>query len=294
MTVESIMLPDQEAETMYEGYEWRYLDWAPVVAGAFCATAFSFVLFTFAVAAGLGVSSTSPTWRDTSIALTLLSGIYLIFQSLVSFGIGGYIAGRARVADDEPRTDEVERRDGLHGLAMWAVAVLLGAALIALIGASTANRFSLPSTSTSARSAEPLLSYELDRLFRSPKRPPNVDLSSERAEAGRILMTSSSHSGVSSDDRTYLVQQVASATGLSPQDSERRVDAAIGNAKMAIDRSRHSAIALAFSIAAATLLGAVIAWAAAREGGRHRDGEPLADWMTHWDQFERQQRKSVP
>ena len=42
-------------------------------------------------------------------------------------------------------------------------------------------------------------------------------------------MTSSSHSGVSTDDRAYLVQQVAVLTGLAAPDSERRVDAAIAD-----------------------------------------------------------------
>ena len=36
---------------------------------------------------------------------------------------------------------------------------------------------------------------------------------------------------------------------------------------------------LAFSVAAALLLGAVIAWAAAGIGGRHRDGAPMPHWM---------------
>ena len=100
-------------------------------------------------------------------------------------------------------------------------------------------------------------------------------------------MTSSSHSGVSNDDKSYLVQQVAAATGQSAADSERRVDAAIANSKAAIARSRRSTIIMAFSLAAATLLGAVAAWAGACAGGRHRDGAPLPEWMAHANEFER-------
>ena len=110
---------------------------------------------------------------------------------------------------------------------------------------------------------------------------------SERAEAGRILLTSSGHTGVTSDDRSYLVQLVGSATGLSGPDAERRVDSGIANAKTALDRSRRSTIILAFSLATALLLGAVAAWAAACAGGRHRDGAPLPDWMIHSDRFGR-------
>jgi hypothetical protein len=39
-------------------------------------------------------------------------------------------------------------------------------------------------------------------------------------------------------DRTYLVQQVAASTGLSPGDAEKRVDQAIADSKTAIARSR--------------------------------------------------------
>lgn len=278
MSMEAVTRSDEDG---------RYLQWTPVIAGAIGAAALSLICLTFAVAVGLGVSSTSPTWRDASAALAILSGIYLILQAIVSFGFGGYIAGRIRSPSGASATEEVETRDGLHGLAAWGLAVLLGAALAAMIGASTINRLSPASSNPNASAAEPLLSYELDRLFRSGRRPPNVDLSSERAEAGRILLTSSSHNGVSGDDRTYLIQQVGSATGLSPADSERRVDSVIANSKAAIAKSRRTTIILAFSLAAATLLGAIAAWAGACAGGRHRDGAPLPEWMAHANRFER-------
>jgi hypothetical protein len=278
MTLETVVAGPQDAEP-------RYLQWTPVIAGALAATALSLILVTFAAAVGLGVSSTSPTWRDASAALWILSGIYLILQAVVSFGFGAYIAGRLRRPLVAGPADEVESRDGLHGLAVWALAVVLGSIVAAFIGAATISRAS-PSTAN-ASAAEPLLSYELDRLFRSARRPPNVDLRSDRAEAGRILLTSSGHDGVSTDDRAYIIQLVGSTTGLSPTDAERRVDNGIANAKIALTRSRRSTIILAFSLATALLLGAVAAWAAACAGGRHRDGAPLPEWMTHSDKFAR-------
>ncbi|WGD54119.1 hypothetical protein QA641_09560 [Bradyrhizobium sp. CB1650] len=276
MTVETIV-PSRE--------EGCPVQWTPVVAGALCAAALSVILVSFGVAVGLGISSTSPTWRDASAALALLSGIYLILLAIIAFGLGGYIAGRARTAVGASKREDVERHDGLHGLTSWALAVLLGAALASLIGASTVNRSATGTPAVNATAAEPLLSYELDKLFRSTRRPPNTDLSAERREAGRILMTSSSHSGVINDDRTYLIQQVAATTGLSPQDSERRVDAIIADSKTAIARTRRSSIIVGFSIAAATLLGAVAAWAAACAGGSHRDGGPLSEWMVSFNKL---------
>jgi hypothetical protein len=83
---------------------------------------------------------------------------------------------------------------------------------------------------------------------------------------------------MSSEDRTYLVQMVAATTGLPGPDAERRVDKAIANSQTAIARLRRSSVILAFSVAVALLLGAVVSWAAAAVGGRHRDGAPMPHW----------------
>jgi hypothetical protein len=270
----------------------RIIQWSSVIAGALAAGAMSFILVGFGVAVGLGVSSASPTWRDASAALALLSGLYLIIQAIISFGFGGYVAGRTTRPAPAITTieDDGERRDGLHGLMSWALAVLLGAALLAMLGAAAIDRSPMRSSASNTSAAEPLLSYELDKLFRAPRRPPNTDLREARAEAGRVLMTSSSHSGVSTDDRTYLVQQVAALTGLSAPDSERRVDALIADSRTAINRARRNSIIVAFSVAAATLIGAAVAWAAAVAGGRHRDGAPLPNWMASSNRFHRSPR----
>jgi hypothetical protein len=276
----------------------HFLEWSPIMLGAFAATALSSILLGFGLTIGLGVSSTAPTWRDASAALAILSGLYLILQAILSFGLGGYLAGRlrapgatvARATVADTVVEEAERADGVHGLGAWALAVVMGAILATLLGAATISRTSPARSVSQTSAAEPLLSYELDRLFRAARRAPNVDLSSERAEAGRILLTTSSHTGISSDDRAYLIQQVGALTGLSPVDSERRVDSALGSAKTAIARSRRSSIILAFSIATAVLLGAVAAWAAACAGGRHRDGAPLPDWMARSNAFGRREK----
>jgi len=276
MTREAPTLVEDEVPTLPGRI--HHLRWTPIVAGAPAAAAFAFILMTFGVTIGLGVSSASPTWRDASAALSLLSGLYLILLAIVSFGLGGYVAGRARGVETE-RNSETETNDGLRGLTAWALAVLLGAILTAIVSASS------PIVGNTT-SAEPLLSYELDRLLRSARRPPNADMGIERAEAGRILMTSSSHHGVNGDDRTYLIQQVQTLTGLTAGDAERRVDLAIASSSAVVAHARRSAIILALSVAVANLLGAVTAWAAAVAGGRHRNGAPLLEWMALADRVE--------
>src|SRR3954451_8590534 len=116
----------------------RQVHWGPVIAGALTAAALASVLHAFAAAVGLAVSSTAPTWRDASIALWILSGIYLMFVALVAYGVGGYVAGLLRqrhsiaTVSGVPGTptattatpgfvEELELRDGLHGLLVWAL-----------------------------------------------------------------------------------------------------------------------------------------------------------------------------
>jgi hypothetical protein len=281
MSIETVEIETLAAERPLDA-PWT-LQWTPIVAGALAACAVSSILVTFGTTVGLGVSSAAPTWRDASVALWLLSGIFLVLQALISFGCGGYLVGRCRTPYGEAATDDAEKRDGLHGVASWALAIVLGVALASLVamGASRPTSLTQPATTT-----EPsVISYEIDHLFRSARRPPNLDVAPLRAEAGRVLMTSSSHTGVTPDDRGYLVQLVSATTGLAGADAERRVDTAIADSRTAISRARASTIILAFSVATALLLGAVAAWAGAEAGGRHRDGMPLPGWILHANRF---------
>src|SRR5437764_11434455 len=106
--------------------QMRYVQWGPAIAGALAAAAIAFVMHSFAAAIGLAVSSTAPTWRDASLALQLLSGLYLVLVAIAAFGVGGYIAGRMRTPL-VGAPDEIEFRDGTHGLLVWAIAMVLTA-----------------------------------------------------------------------------------------------------------------------------------------------------------------------
>ncbi|HLH87243.1 MAG TPA: hypothetical protein VKX28_02190 [Xanthobacteraceae bacterium] len=263
------------------------LDWTPVVAGAFAAAALAFVLHSFAVALGLSMSSSAPAWRDTSSALVLLSGLWLLLVALVSYGFGGYLAARLRARFAAAPVEDVEFRDGMHGLIVWALATLL-AGMLALAIAEAAPRLIAPSTTNAGQASsvagENLIGFDLDRLFRSERRPAG-DMSYARSEAARILLTTSSHAGMQADDRAYLVHLVTTTTGLAPADADRRVTQVAAQAKTDIDRARHSALIIGFMAGAAALIGAVAAWFAACAGGRHRDGREAVpaymDWGRH-------------
>ena len=259
-----------------------YPEWGPVIAGALAAAALALVLHSFALAMGLAVSSTAPTWRDASFALVALSGLYVILAALASYGLGGYLAGlmRARLSSRE----DADLRDGIQGLLVWALATLL-TAVIGLAAVQSLARLGAPSGGQAGPSAsvagENVIAYDLDRLFRSERRN-TADLEYPRAEAARILLTTSSHRGMQPEDRAYLVRLTVANTGLAPPDAERRVDEVAARAKENISRARRSAVILAFTVGAAALLGAAAAWFAACAGGRVRDGEAAPHALLDW------------
>jgi hypothetical protein len=259
------------------------IQWSAIFAGAVAASALAFILHAFAGAIGISLSSTAPTWRDASFALILLSGLYLILAALVSYGFGAYVAARLR-APLAGRADDIEFRDGLHGLIVWALATLL-TGVLAIALAQAAPRLAVPSASASSTSVggESIIAYDLDRLFRSERRPQGTgNMDYPRSEAARILLTASSHRGLQPDDRTYLVRLVSALTGLGQPEAERRVDDVVARARDNVSRARHSAVILGFMAGAAALVGLKAAWFAAGAGGRQRDGRedlhPLWDW----------------
>ncbi|MFL5002048.1 MAG: hypothetical protein ACJ8DY_16825 [Xanthobacteraceae bacterium] len=247
-----------------------YIHWGPVSAGAIAAAAVWFVLMTFASAVGLATLSPSPTWRDTSIALALLSGVWLLLVALGSFGLGGYLAGRVR-SSWATSEDEVEFRDGAHGLLVWALAVVIGAVLTWATATALTSVSAGTTTVMRPTQGEPaFLAYELDRLFRSDGRPERADPEA-RAEAGRIIMTGVGRRDIGAEDRAYLVRLVAARTGLAPADAERRVSEVVAQARQAARRARASSVVIGFMTAASLAVGAAAAWFAAGIGGRHRD-----------------------
>jgi len=244
-----------------------YIHWGPAIAGAVVAAAASFVLLGFASAVGLMVASPSPTWRDASVWLAVLSGFWIIVVATGSFALGGYLAGRVRSTWKAPE-DEVEFRDGAHGLLVWAVGLSLG---VALLWASAAT-ISAGSSASRESGAPGFLAYELDRLFRSERRlePVAADV---RGEATRILMKGLGRQELPADDRTHLNRIVAGATGLAQPEAERRIVQVLSEARNATAQTRRGAVILGFATAAGLAAAAAAAWFAAGVGGRHRDNE---------------------
>ena len=144
--------------------------------------------------------------------------------------------------------------------------------LMASAAAQSLTRLAAPAARAQSVAGENVIAFDLDRLFRADKRPPNADLTYARSEAARILLTTASHRGIQTDDRAYLVRLTAANTGLAAPEAEKRVDTIITQARDNIRKARRAGVILAFMAGAAALLGAAVAWFAAGAGGAHRDG----------------------
>jgi hypothetical protein len=260
--------PSTRAVVDVEAPDFIHLHWTPVFAGAIATAALSFVLLSFGSSIGLAVASPSSSWRDTSWTLALLGGVWLLLTSLASFGLGGYLAGRLRASWKSSTSHEIEFRDGVHGLVVWGIAILIGA-ILAFTAAATVAPRNTPTTPTT----EPLLAFELDRLFRSDRTAAQAGNDTEaRAQAARILTSGLGHAGMAPEDHAYLVRLVEARTGLPQPEAEARVQRAIAQAAEAVRRARSAAVILAFMTAASLMIGAAVAWLGSTAGGQHRDG----------------------
>jgi hypothetical protein len=276
------------------------VNWGSIVAGAFAASTFTFILML--LGSGLGLTMVSP-WSNAGASVTTFAAstaIWLIIVQWLSSGLGGYLTGRLRTKWVGIHTDETFFRDTAHGFMAWALATLLvvfvlGSALSAAIGtglqaASTVASGAAMSASASAVSnaGSDASSYFVDSLFRpaDPSRlaaPGAEGDAAAAAQASRILIASAASGEVSAEDKTYLGQLVAARTGLSQADATARVDTVLAQvdaakvkAQQAADTARKAGATFALIGALSLIIGAFIASAAAVLGGRQRDDDEVA------------------
>jgi hypothetical protein len=254
------------------------VSWPSIVAGAVAACAMTLVLLAFGT--GLGLSVVSP-WAGSGVSATtfkITTGLYLIVIAMIASSIGGYLAGRLRSAWDGVHADEVYFRDTAHGFIAWALASVLGAAVLAtpatsLIG-GTAAGVSQGAIASATQSSGQLDGY-VDTLLRGDPaaETSNANPADARSEVTRLFTRSFRNGGeLKGPDRDYAAKVVAVRTGLSQQDAEKRLTDVVTQIKADLDATRKATASLAFWITASLLLGAFCASLAATEGGGLRDG----------------------
>lgn len=107
-----------------------YVDWGAIFAGAVVAAGASFVLTTFAGALGLGSISVGKDGGVSTFGV-ILTGLFAAVSVVAVYMLGGYVAGRMRRPYGDGSRDEVTARDGLHGLVVWGLGMLVAGSLAA-------------------------------------------------------------------------------------------------------------------------------------------------------------------
>jgi hypothetical protein len=251
-----------------EAGQISYVEWGPIIAGAIAAIAVSFVLFAFGSA--IGLTAISP-WGVSSSGLKAIGlggAIWFLLVVLWSFALGGYLAGRMRHPVGDASPDEISFRDGAHGFLVWALGVFLAAGL-ATSGLTLLGGTLLVSDKNAPAALNPV-SVATDDMLR-PSQPGKPVATERRDEVTRILTRSGKNAEVSPPDRAYLVSLTSAETGLAAPEADKRVSDVLNAMKDSLDRARRVAVVLGFLAASILLVGAAIAWWAAKVGGRHRE-----------------------
>jgi hypothetical protein len=271
-----------------------YVEWGPVFAGALLAAALSFVLLTFGTAIGLSAASPWPNSGLPTKAIASLAVFWAVVQQIGAFMAGGYVAGRMRSRWQNATEHEAEFRDGLHGGLVWAVGVVIGAALfMTAAGAAARTGAEVAGTAAASASTSGAMEAVLDTMLRPatvaqatsapqpgaatapprPRAPAATATTADdmRAEMSRILAAAVANGALSDPDRAYLVQLVAQRAGISPLDAEKRVNDAFKSAREAVDKARRATILTGLVAAVSLVVSFGAAWWAAMKGGQHRD-----------------------
>lgn len=270
-----------------------YVDWAAIIAGTLLATAVSFVLNTFGAAVGLSV--VSPFDRDGfgGTGVLIAVALWIMWVTISSFMAGAYVAGRMRRRAHDASSHESDVRDGIHGLAVWAVGILLSA-LIFASGANMTMRAGAQAISGAAQSVtaavneEGSYDYLLGRLLRPASQggAPMPAAGTDDARPALLtdfaaILTAAAARGddaIPADDKAYMVSAVAAHTGLGVPEATARVEELAGSyremlveAREVAATARAASVVAAFVLAASLLIAAAGAWWAASIGGNHRD-----------------------
>ena len=284
--------------------------WSAAIAGAFAATAVTFLVVT--LGSGIGLSLAWPSWSSPSAtALTLGAAVWLVMAQTFGFATGGYLSSRLRSPAYDGVVDETTFRDAAQGLMVWAIGVVATAALAASLalfsaGATAHVAAAVAGAASGGRSdgsnsATTPTDYFVDLMFRprsgetpaggpspgasddrtvgvggSPGATPTLD-AELRAEVTRVIVRGITQNGLDDNDRAYLAQVVSARAGLARDEAERRVAEVDGKAreavKQAADTAAKAGAMLSFWTFMSLLFGGAAATLAGILGGQLRDAD---------------------
>jgi hypothetical protein len=203
------------------------ISWGAVLAGAVTALATSLLLGLLGAAMGAGW--TQPFNLDTLGRLSTAAVLWSIINLALSMALGGYVAARL--------SGTHSHQDGeLHGLATWAVAVLLGTWLISQLLGSLGGLFgqgigSLVTRAVDSEMASSVMPPEvnvrgmIDRLRQSLRSSDDLTTMNREQIGAEInaLVQGSLGRDLTEQDFERLVALVAAESGITKEEAMRRV-----------------------------------------------------------------------
>lgn len=275
--------------------EGSYLDWPSIWGGTVVAVAVGSVFTAFGAALGLSIVSAEPA-EGSFNAMLIVSAVWIALSMVASYMAGGYIAGLMRRRFDNASPDEVSARDGMNGLVVWGVGVIVSVLLVqAAVSASLSAAGSVVSAAGSvAQTAASVagdvaggaaqgavqaagensnggamanpVNYIASTLLRpaqvSPAAPPSTATADYSSNVGSILNNVAMTGDISDAERSYLASAVAVQAGIPADQAATRVDEAVA----ASQKMRADAVAAieevkqtAINIAEAGRISAILA-----------------------------------
>jgi len=264
------------------------MSWGSVLAGAVVAGASTILLSLLGVAFGAGGLRFTQTTASDMAGYGLGAGIWMAINLILSMGFGAYVA--ARLSGTHSHLDAE-----LHGITVWAVAILLMTVLLAqavgaILGtvastAGTAASSAVSSAGSLASGVAQQISPQglVDQLQQSlsssgdPTQMTRAQITSEIAAlAGRRVVNGS----LTDQERDRLATLVAAQAGVSKEEAARRVArmeqdavAALASAEQqarkAAEAAAHGAAAGAKALFSGLLLSLAGAMVGAWIGTRH-------------------------
>ena len=278
------------------------MSWGSVLAGAVVAGASMILLSLLGVAFGAGGLHFTQTTASDLAGYGLGAGIWTAINLILSMGFGAYVA--ARLSGTHSHLDAE-----LHGITVWAVAILLMTVLLAqavgaILGtvASTAGTAASGAVSSAGSLASGVaqqispkgLTDQLEQTLTSSGDPTQMTRAQITAEIAALAGRRVVNGSLTDQERDRLSTLVAAQAGISKEEAARRVarmeqdaTAALANAEQqarkAADATARGAAAGAkglFSGLLLSLAGALVgAWLGTRHARVLTPHEP--DYATH-------------
>ena len=264
------------------------MSWGAVFAGAVVAVATMLLLNLLGAAMGAGaIRPLDATSADVS-RFGIAAGIWEVINVALSMALGGYVT--ARLSGTHSHLD-----GELHGMTMWALALLIGTALIAyatsgVVGLVGQGASSVASSTVSGPrgiagtglpEVGPAVTNRLMQSLSNSGDPTTMTREQVNAEIATLVGRALYGGGIADTDRNRLVDLVAAQFGVTKEEAAQRVNRMESEARASLaqveQRTREVADAVAAGTASAAralftalVLGLLTALVGAWIGTRHK------------------------